>query len=208
MMSVILEDSMNKNDLRYKRTHALIRETFLKEMSIRGFTGLTVKRLIDIAHVNRSTFYAHFDDIRALLDEIEDELVEQLAAINREVPIREAIAKTIPVEVILYPYFLNVAAFMHDNGATIQSLTREPTSQFLNKAYERLRSQWSDAEIPTQLRIPQNYAITAMVGLLMSLSREWVRNGFEPSKEEFATILTRIASHIPEGVFSRADEKE
>jgi hypothetical protein len=35
-----------------------------------------------------------------------------------------------------------------------------------------------------------------------------VRNRFEPSKEEFATILTRIASHIPEGVFSRADEKE
>jgi AcrR family transcriptional regulator len=199
---------MNKNDLRYKRTHALIRDTLLKEMSESGLSGLTVKRLIDTAHVNRSTFYAHFDDIRALLDEIEDELVAQLVAINREVPIQETMAKTIPAEVILYPYFLNVAAFIHDNGATIHLLIGEPTSQFLNKAYKRLRSQWSDETISVQLRIPQNFAIAAMVGLLMSLSREWVRNGFEPSKEEFATILTRIASHIPEGAFSRADNAE
>ena len=196
---------MNKNDLRYKRTHTLIRETFLKELAAVGFSGLTVKRLIDTAHVNRSTFYAHFDDIRALLDEIEDELIKQLVAINREVPIQETMAKIIPVEVILYPYFLNVAAFIHDNGATIHSLIGEPTSQFLNKAYERLRSQWSDEARPVQFRIPQNFAIAAMVGLLMSLSREWVRNGFDPSKEEFATILTRIASHIPEDVFSGTD---
>jgi AcrR family transcriptional regulator len=58
-----------KGDPRVRRTKQLLQQAFLELVRIKSFEDLTVKDITDRATVNRATFYAHFDDKYALLDE-------------------------------------------------------------------------------------------------------------------------------------------
>jgi AcrR family transcriptional regulator len=58
-----------KSDPRVRRTKQLLQQAFVDLARIKSFEDLTVKDITDRATVNRATFYAHFDDKYALLDE-------------------------------------------------------------------------------------------------------------------------------------------
>lgn len=57
-------------DRRVQRTHQLLRQAAIEVMQEKGFLATTIQDIADRANVNRGTFYAHFADKYALLDEI------------------------------------------------------------------------------------------------------------------------------------------
>jgi len=61
--------SQEKLDPRVKRTRALIQQAFHELLAEKGFQSITVQDLTERAEVNRATFYAHYADKYALLDE-------------------------------------------------------------------------------------------------------------------------------------------
>lgn len=72
--------SMNKPilDRRIKRTRKLLQAALAELMTKKKFRDISVKDITDLADVNRSTFYLHYQDTYDLLRQIEDELIEQL----------------------------------------------------------------------------------------------------------------------------------
>jgi len=60
---------VNANDPRVKRTRQLLQQTLLDLMREKSFTAITVQDLAERSTLNRATFYAHFDNKEALLDE-------------------------------------------------------------------------------------------------------------------------------------------
>lgn len=56
-------------DPRVTRTRALIRDAFLSLLPEKGFEHISVLDITERATVNRATFYAHFSDKFALLEE-------------------------------------------------------------------------------------------------------------------------------------------
>jgi AcrR family transcriptional regulator len=58
-----------KGDPRVRRTKQLLQQAFVDLVRVKSFEDLTVKDITDRAAVNRATFYAHFGDKHALLDE-------------------------------------------------------------------------------------------------------------------------------------------
>jgi AcrR family transcriptional regulator len=60
----------NKIDPRAARTRILIQEAFLSLTREKTFESITVKDIAEKANVNRSTFYAHFEDKYILLDQL------------------------------------------------------------------------------------------------------------------------------------------
>ncbi|SMC25945.1 transcriptional regulator, TetR family [Clostridium acidisoli DSM 12555] len=59
-----------KIDPRAARTRVLIQEAFLSLASEKIFESITVKDIAERASINRATFYAHFNDKYALLDNL------------------------------------------------------------------------------------------------------------------------------------------
>ncbi|MFW2491651.1 TetR/AcrR family transcriptional regulator [Clostridium chromiireducens] len=57
-----------KNDKQISRAHSLIQDAFLSLANEKSFEDITVKDISERAPVNRSTFYAHFEDKYNLLD--------------------------------------------------------------------------------------------------------------------------------------------
>lgn len=64
---------MNKNDLRYKKTHAAIRRTFEQMVIETDYQKITITDLCRRAEINRKTFYLHYAALDDLLLEYADE---------------------------------------------------------------------------------------------------------------------------------------
>ncbi|GHO58116.1 TetR/AcrR family transcriptional regulator [Ktedonobacter robiniae] len=55
---------------RVQRTHQLLRQAAITIMKEKGFMAMTIQDIADQANVNRGTFYAHYPDKYALLEEL------------------------------------------------------------------------------------------------------------------------------------------
>jgi len=70
-----MKSAPNQADLRVRRTHKLLWEALLAELAERPFEDITVKDLCARAMVHRTTFYTHYVDKYALLEQGMRELV-------------------------------------------------------------------------------------------------------------------------------------
>lgn len=68
-----------KIDRRAVRTRKVLRKSLLSLMKDRPIAKITVKELCAKAEINRTTFYAHYTDISELLEQIETDLLGEIA---------------------------------------------------------------------------------------------------------------------------------
>ncbi len=64
------------NDHRARVTRLLIRKAFAQLLRQKPIQAISVRELCALAGINRSTFYAHYTDLYALLADLEDEMLE------------------------------------------------------------------------------------------------------------------------------------
>lgn len=64
----------NTNDPRVKRTRQLLMQAFMEllEQRKKNVSSITVQDITSYATVNRSTFYAHFEDKFAFLESLDE----------------------------------------------------------------------------------------------------------------------------------------
>ncbi len=65
-------------DLRTVKTEKAIKDAFMQLRAKKAPEKITVKELCVQAQINKSTFYAHYNDIYALADAVEKEAVEYI----------------------------------------------------------------------------------------------------------------------------------
>ncbi|MCI0575809.1 MAG: TetR/AcrR family transcriptional regulator [Chloroflexi bacterium] len=70
----------NSEDLRVRRTRALLQKALIELTIEKGFTDVTVRDITERAMVNRSTFYHHYQDKYALLSQYIDEVIALIQA--------------------------------------------------------------------------------------------------------------------------------
>ena len=66
-----------KQDPRTVQTKALIKQTLLDMLKETAFDKITVSELCKIAGINRGTFYLHYCDLWAVLEELEEEALRE-----------------------------------------------------------------------------------------------------------------------------------
>lgn len=67
---------MKRTDARIRYTQKVLKESLLSLLKDKPINKITVKEVCDRAELNRATFYAHYSDCFALLESIENDLVE------------------------------------------------------------------------------------------------------------------------------------
>ncbi|MCR4896008.1 MAG: TetR/AcrR family transcriptional regulator [Lachnospiraceae bacterium] len=71
-------------DKRVIRTKQAIRDAFWTLLEERNFEKISVSDLADRAGINRKTFYAYYDSLDALVEEVEDDLTKNYEPIFRD----------------------------------------------------------------------------------------------------------------------------
>lgn len=70
-----------KNNKRYKISSEKIETTFLSLILNNKYEDITISQICEHAEINRSTFYAHYDDINDLIIKIESKFAKGMATI-------------------------------------------------------------------------------------------------------------------------------
>lgn len=82
------QNAQKQENQRTRLTKRLLRESLLELLREKPAEHITVKELCELAELNRSTFYAYYNDVPALYQEMGGELVQALLnhirAINQE----------------------------------------------------------------------------------------------------------------------------
>lgn len=68
---------MAKLDARKRYTQMILKQSFLKLLKEKPVNKITVKELCELSQINRATFYTHYSDCFALLESIENELIDE-----------------------------------------------------------------------------------------------------------------------------------
>ena len=65
-------------------TRTLIKDQFIQLYEKKGLDKVTVNEICKVCEISRSTFYQHFDDKYNLLETIENELLENIRHLNKD----------------------------------------------------------------------------------------------------------------------------
>lgn len=179
-----------KKDARYIQSEENIRRAFLSQMLSVGFHQIRIKDLIEAADINRSTFYAHYEDKYALLSAFEDELIDGFRRIASTASVDDLLEVS-SEEDRLHQYFLSLAEYISDNRKLFSVLFQEscPTT-ILPKLQALVSEFWELHQIPQHFTIRQNYVQAGLLHMVAGLIEEWIYHDFEETPEAFATILT------------------
>ncbi len=67
-------------DKRIEKTKNAIKSAFMELRSKKTLEKISVKELCELAYINKSTFYSHYEDIHSLADALEYEMVLEIVS--------------------------------------------------------------------------------------------------------------------------------
>lgn len=179
-----------QNDHRVRVTKMMLRKAFTGLLSKKPIQSISVKELCALANVNRSTFYTHYQDIYALLEEIENDMF--FAFQNALEPLLTANEGN-PVEICM-----GIFECLKDNSdMCIIMLGDYSDKQFMSKLINLGREKCMETYArhfknasPKQI----DYFYTFVSSGCIALLRQWLEEGMVRSAEEIARTAEKIMS--------------
>ncbi|MCR5755282.1 MAG: TetR/AcrR family transcriptional regulator [Acetatifactor sp.] len=178
-----------KENQRVRLTKTLFKTALIQLLSEKKIHEITIQELCQKAELNRTTFYKHYQNIRDLLDEIENETLERSTLCLEQTKIEKEASVTTP----LFHYL----CYIRDNSDTYRLLLNPsndfnrkllaPATDFLKKQSETLSQLTELTE--TSLTYYQEYILSGSVALI----RNWLFNGTIESPELIASMIYEIA---------------
>lgn len=182
-----------KTDLRVIRTKKAIREAFCSMIMEMDFPDITIKELTQRAMINRNTFYLHYSSIEALLQELQDEIVDDF--ISKQV----SYTKMADIRGMIRMFF----EYMAEQSPLQDRLLCSGTYQFF---YDRINRQIMDHRKLTNrgafgLDEASENMIFAYYGSITAiLYRQWVADGKALPLEDAIRLATKLICEGMSGV--------
>lgn len=162
-----------------------IEKSFLKILNEKPFSSITVKMIVDDCHVNRNSFYYHFQDIPDLLEEL---LVHSIDKIIENIPVGRPIGEGI--ESILQNVVKNKRAILHIwNSASRESFEKQlmracdyVVCSYMKHFSERVVAQEKD------IALISNFLKCELFGQLM----DWLNQDMSYDIVEHARVLVQF----------------
>ncbi|MEM8863015.1 MAG: TetR/AcrR family transcriptional regulator [Chloroflexota bacterium] len=191
-------------DKRIRRTHRLLREAFIELIAEQGYNSLRVEDILQRADIGRTTFYAHFKDKRALLENVADifdskyqaDLAQRSLDENGNIPL-------VAVQKVFESFERNAPFF----GMVLES-------RDVPILYERVQEAFRDVftrllEEQTQFlkltpAVPVSILAEFYVGALLAMGKWWLSNNMRPyTAAEMAKMFYELDQHGRLEVMSR-----
>lgn len=176
-----------------RRSKNLICDAFLEVAQEKSLDKITVTDVITKADVNRGTFYAHYPDIHALINQYENELIAQLQRLVEETPYEEFLHD--PLQTLK-----KISAYLQKNETLYRKLSRSPDASMV---LARLKDFYIDSIIHDE-RLPEGLRTSAEFNVLLryysggffDVYMYWLRNEIRVPLE---TVTWSIAAALIEG---------
>jgi len=176
---------VNQLDPRVMRTRQLIREAFRELLRSRDFDAISVTDITRKATINRATFYAHYEDKYALLEEFTEQ------AFRGMVPEQVMNARELTMEIcdqlilLTYRYILDFYRICRMDSKSIAPLVDEKVKKMLQQIIESILSN-GHATDRRQIKV-----ISAMTGSAIYGAAHWWLTVGENNRTDLLVSLVR-----------------
>lgn len=172
------------------RSRRLINQAFLELLQEKPFEKITVTDIVKRADINRSTFYAHYPDVRGLVEVLMDNVIRKSVELVTALDFQELFTDPTPFLTGL----LNIGL---ENMELYRMLGR---SDFAMKQVEEMKiilmkQAVTTVDLPEEIRSSNLFQIqiTFFIGGILNTFQQWIQGNLVCSTEE---ILEQIASLI------------
>ncbi|GFZ33872.1 TetR family transcriptional regulator [Clostridium zeae] len=181
------------------RSRRLIREALLELIQEKDLEKITVTDIIKRADINRGTFYAHYQDLRAVMEQIENEVIDKIEELITAFHYKNFFQNPLPL-------LLKTAKWLEEDLEFYRILINANGSEkFLVKLREIFVKKIEiDSDIPDHIKKMPEFFIHAhfFAGGIINLFLVWIRGELSSSIEEICAevskILTIYSPHLME----------
>lgn len=183
-----------KDDLRVIKTRKLIYQTLLDLMKEKTFEEIKVSDICSKAMINRSTFYAHYEDKYELLIDFLSNLKEEFArelneSCKENLSIREYYIRLISL-------FLDHIDSKRDvyNSIMVNNRSSIMMDILLSVVNDDILKRFKENDI--NLKIPTEVISKFYLGGVINIGMEWLSNSNKYTKEEILDYLELLIPDI------------
>jgi AcrR family transcriptional regulator len=176
----------NKLDRRVKYTKNMLQNALVQLIKQQHISNISVKALCDLADINRSTFYAHYNDQYDLLHQVEEEVMAN---------IRQHLEKDLPEEVDdMVPAFMLTRIFEYakENADLFQVLLGENSDYLFQKDIIEFSQIVSTQYNKTLDARTKDYLKEFGTAGCISVVQKWLKDGTVESPEEISELIGRV----------------
>ena len=176
------------------RSRRLIHQAFLELLREKPFEKITVTDIVNRADINRSTFYAHYPDVRGLVEALVEKGINESLVIIKNMDFQDALADPAP--------FLRELICVGQGYMEICRLMGK--SYFMLELAERIKASMLDKaltseDIPLQVRQSDAFRIQAIffIGGILNIYQQWMLGGLDCSVDDVTAQLVAMIVGTP-----------
>lgn len=182
---------MNKNENKYFQTAKKMDDALVFLLNKKDFNFITVKEICNVAKVNRSTFYLHYDNTRDLLDEVINNLSKSFNEHFKNKTISNIDGLNLDDlflinDSMLVPYL----EFIKENKNVYKAVKDNPfifsIHSYQNYSLDIIYKIMDRFNIDKKLK---DYYLSFYINGLSSLIMNWCNNDFDLSIEQLTTLI-------------------
>lgn len=176
-----------KDNRRVKMTKQLIKNALIDLMEKKPINKITVKEICESADINRSTFYLHYVDQYALLEEIENDIINMTPRIN------------LYYDVEIYPLLVEFFEFIQENKRLYLVLFKNSSgNNFTNKVLDKVFGKDDKKPVWISNMSLQNELHFKMLMVALgatALIEKWIFDEIKSTPQELAEALTKFINN-------------
>ena len=174
-----------KKDRRVKYTITVLKEALVKSMKEEHISKISVKSICELADINRSTFYAHFDDQYALLHFIENEVLDNIKLYLDKQDFDDK--RPISIQVLH-----RILEYVRQNAELFKALLSDNCEPGIQREIMDLSKVVSfQVNNKYDMRVQEYLAVYGTTGCI-SLLHKWLQDGMIESTTELAEYIMKM----------------
>ncbi|MEQ8201818.1 MAG: TetR/AcrR family transcriptional regulator C-terminal domain-containing protein [Syntrophomonadaceae bacterium] len=171
------------------RSRRLIRQAFVELMKEKALEKITVTDIVTRADINRGTFYAHFQDTRAVTEQIENELIEKLLEFLGEIRYEGFSQNRLTL-------LLKISNYLEEDVEFYRIIMNlRWADRFLVKLKDIfVNYMQTSSDIPEHIKSSPEFLIRAhfVAGGIVNLYQAWFRGDIDKSLDEMTLEINKI----------------
>jgi AcrR family transcriptional regulator len=187
----MLQQECERLDPRIRRTRRLLQEALKRLLEEKEFDKLTVQEITEAATLNRATFYAHYPDKFALLEELIRVTFLELLA-QRHVRFDGTCSSAFQAIILAVCDYLaevqkSLSSKQHQFEPFVEATVIDQIRVVLLDGFRRH---------PVERRIPEEIIAATASWAIYGAAKQWLNTAERASAEEFVSIAVELVQPI------------
>lgn len=178
-----------KIDRRVNRTKKSLRESLTSLMQEKPVQSITVKEISDLADINRSTFYLHYQDVYDMVTQLQEDMFHDFSTVMMEIPKHPTDDDFFLLTEEIFTVIKNnedlVLVMLGKNGdrAFVEKMKDLVKVRTLNDWSKIIHSDQND-----YFEYYSSFIISGYIGVI----ENWLKNGTKETPTEMAEIIRHL----------------